>query len=318
MAKKTTVQTVLGPLPTSELGATFSHEHVLVAPNGYESDSTLVFDHETQLLNAVSQMKELRSFGVSTIVDPIPMDLGRKAEFIADVSEASGMNIICATGLYFEGGPFAGYPTYYKLKTVDELEEIFVKELTNGIGPRKIMPGVIKCATSAFELTQNEKKALAAAGRAARATDTRITTHTQEGTMGPEQVEIFEQQGVPPRHVTVGHCSDSADLSYLVKVLKTGAYVGFDRVGIETWVDDEIKVGTLAALVAMGYEEQLVLSHDNVGCMHGRRPAGPPDPKRRFTLIHEEFIPAVKKAGISEASIQTMLVDNPRRFFEGE
>jgi phosphotriesterase-related protein len=240
-------------------------------------------------------------------------------EFIADVAEGSGMNIICSTGVYFESGPFAGLPTYYKSRRPEELEAIYRKEIEEGAGPRKIRPGVIKCATSSFEITEAEAKALSVAGRAARATDTRITTHTQEGTMGQEQLNLFEEEGVPPHHVTIGHCSDSKDMDYLAGIAKRGAYIGFDRVGIEAWVNDEIKLGMIAGLVAMGFERHIVLSHDNVGCSHAPRATRrPPDPKRRFTLIHEEFIPAMKRAGISERTIETMLVDNIRRFFEGD
>lgn len=314
---KTTVQTVLGPIPTTNLGATLSHEHILCAPSGHESDSTLTFDYEGELLKIIAKMKEVRAVGISTIVDPIPMDLGRKVELMADVATGSGMQIICATGLYFETGWLAAYPTYYRLKRVDELTQIFVKEITEGIGPRRIRPGVIKCATSENMITENERKALIAAARASRETGTPITTHTQGGTMGPEQLDIFEAEGVSPQNVTIGHCSDSANLSYLLKIVRRGAYIGFDRIGLEMFSDDEAKAGAIAALVALGYEKQMVLSHDHVGCAHGFRLQRHDEPKRRFTYIHQELLPRLRAAGISDKAIHTMLVENPRRYFEG-
>lgn len=316
MPKATTVQTVLGHMPTSQLGATFSHEHLISAPAGYESDPNFQFDYEGQLVRAVDNMKKLKALGISSIVDPIPMDLGRKVEFMADVSAASGMNIICASGLYLETGYLAGFPFYYKMRSIEELTAMFTKEITEGIGPRKIRSGVLKCATSVNEIHHNEQKALTAAARASKATGVPITTHTQEGTMGPEQLDIFEKEGVDPRCVTIGHCSDTANIPYLVKILKRGAFIGFDRVGIEAWTDDETKVGVLSALIAMGYEKQIVLSHDNVGCYHGFKPR-PIDAKRRYTYIHEEFLPRIRAASVSEKAIHTILVDNPRRFFEG-
>ena len=316
MAKSTTVQTVVGPISTADLGGTLSHEHLVVAPAGIETDANFPFDHEGELLKAIGEMKKLQAAGISTIVDPIPMELGRNVGFMADVAAGSAMNIICATGLYYESGPFQGFPTYYKTKHMAELAELYVKEIAEGIGPRKIRAGVIKCATSANQITDNERKALQAAARASNATGVPITTHTEEGSMGPEQLEIFESEGVDPSRVTIGHCSDSADIVYLQKILKRGAFVGFDRVGLEHRSDDEAKLGVVTALVAMGYERQVVLSHDNVGCMHGFRPR-PPDPKRRFTYLAEEFIPRMKASGVSEQAIHTMLVDNPRRYFEG-
>lgn len=317
MAANTTAQTVLGPVPTEKLGVLLSHEHLLASPSGFESDPNLVFDYEGQMVRAVQQMKELKGVGVSTIIDPIPMDLGRRVDFMADVAAASGMNIICATGLYYENGALPGFPIYYKIKRVEEITELYVKEIVEGIGPRKIKAGVIKCATGANQITKHETKALTAAARAAKATGVPITTHTENGTMGPEQLDIFESEGLPPYRVTIGHCSDSPNIAYLIKILKRGAYVGLDRVGIEMWTDDETKLGVVAALVALGYEKQLVLSHDNVGCMHGFRPR-PQEPKRRFTYLHQEFIPRMRAAGISEKALHTMLVENPRRYFEGQ
>jgi len=316
MAKNTTIQTVLGPISTGDLGGCLSHEHLIASPTGFETDSTLEFDYEGEMMKAVAQMNDLRAAGIASIIDPIPIELGRNVDFMADVSERSGVNVIAATGLYYETGYLAGFPTYYKAKRVEELTEIFTKEITGGIGPRKIKAGIIKCATSANQIGQSETKALTAAAQTALATGVNITTHTEQGTMGPEQMDIFEGVGLDPKRVTIGHCSDSADIGYLVRILKRGAYIGFDRVGIEHSIDDETKAGVVTALVAMGYEKQIVLSHDNVSCMHGFR-SRPPDPKRSFTYLLEQFVPQLKEAGVSEGAIQTMLVDNPRRFFEG-
>ncbi len=314
--KRATVQTVLGELPAEQLGATLSHEHVLAAPPGFESDSTLKLDREASLLHVTGELRKLKEHGVSSIIDPIPMDLGRDVNFLADASRQSSVNIICATGLYLETGRLGGLLSHYMGLKADILAGVFLEEIHGGIGPEKIKPGVIKCATSAHEITRGERKALTAAAWAAKDSGIPITTHTQEASMGPEQLDIFEENGVDPRRVTVGHCSDSSDLAYLVKILKRGAYVGFDRVGIERMTEDEVKVGAIAALVAMGFEKQIVLSHDNVECAHGFEPTGG-NPKRRYTFIPEEFIPALKAAGLSEDAIHTILVDNPRRYFEG-
>ncbi len=321
MAKTTVVNTVLGPKATSELGAILTHEHLIASPMGVDYDSTAQFDREGELLKAIQNLKELKAHGVSTIIDPIPMELGRHVDFMQEASQASGVNIICATGLYTAHGSFTGYPTHFRMKTMEQIADIYTKEITEGVGPRKIKPGVIKCATGPRMISDDEKKALRAAARAHQATGTPITTHTTDGTMGPEQVAIFEEEGVDPRRVTIGHCSDSADLSYLVKIAQRGAFIGFDRVGLEGYVKDEVKVGVVAALVAMGFVNQIVLSHDNVGCMHGMRMSMASNPevmkKRSYTYVLREFVPAMKKAGITDAHIKTMLVDNPRRFFEG-
>ena len=324
MAQAKQVNSVLGPLSTADLGATLTHEHLLVMPTGAVYDSTLKFDREGVMLGLIEDMKRLKGAGVSTIIDPIPMELGRDPDFMADVSEASGVNVICATGLYTDQGGLAGFPAYFQRKSGEDLTEIFVKEITEGIGSRNIKPGVIKCATGPNNVSANEEKALRASARAAKSTGIPITTHTTDGTMGPEQVEIFQDEGLDPRRVTVGHCSDSADLPYLIKVLETGAFLGFDRVGLETYTSDSTKVGVMAALVAMGYTSQIVFSHDNVGCMHGWdsaaskfTPTAEARSKRRYTYLLEEFVPRLKEAGVSDEAVRQILVDNPRRYFEG-
>jgi phosphotriesterase-related protein len=39
-------------------------------------------------------------------------------------------------------------------------------------------------------------------------------------------------------------------------------------------------------------------------------------PQWRYTHIHEEVLPYVREHGVPEEQIETMLVDNPRRYFE--
>ncbi len=317
----TQINTVLGTISSADLGPMFTHEHVTAAPSGSELDGTNPFDYEGSLLDVVAQMKELKAAGISSIIDPIPLDLGRKVDFMADVSEASEVTIVCATGIYIDHGPMAAYPPYFRMRSQEELTEIFVKEITEGVGPRKIKPGVIKCATGPDEMSQNEDKALRAASQAHLQTGVPIVTHTTDGMLGPEQCDLFESEGVPLNRVIIGHCSDSADLAYHRQIVDRGAFIGFDRVGLERWMNDEMKVGAIAALVAQGFTDRIVLSHDNVGCMHGwRYREGMDDDlknKRSFTYILREFIPALKAAGINEDAIQTILVHNPRRFFEG-
>ena len=317
MATPVDVMTVLGPISSADLGPTLTHEHLMASATGADYDSTLHFDYEGQLIKITDDMKRLKDAGVSSIIDPIPMELGRKVDFMQDVSRASGVNVVCATGLYTDQGPFRGFPQYFASKSIDELEEIFVTEITEGVGPRKVKPGVIKCATGPHNVSENEEKALRASARAAKKTGVPITTHTTDGTMGPRQLDIFEDEGLDLRRVTVGHCSDSADLGYHVSMLRRGAYIGFDRLGLENFVDDETKIGVIGALVAMGFSSQIVFSHDNVGCMHGMRTRPMNPEKRRFTYLLESFVPELRRSGVSQDDIDRILIENPRRYFEG-
>jgi phosphotriesterase-related protein len=67
----------------------------------------------------------------------------------------------------------------------------------------------------------------------------------------------------------------------------------------------------------------VVLSHDSVWCTRGepfpRELLAAMDPAVLFnpTHIHDHILPRLLAAGVSQEQIDTMLVDNPRRFFSG-
>src|SRR6266481_4536377 len=97
------VQTVTGTADPRELGRTLIHEHVLVGFPGWDLDAKAPrFDRAEVMARAIDQMQALADLGVGTFVDPCPMDLGRDVEFLAELSERSGMRIVCTTGAYHE------------------------------------------------------------------------------------------------------------------------------------------------------------------------------------------------------------------------
>ncbi|OFV86649.1 MAG: hypothetical protein A3J75_06095, partial [Acidobacteria bacterium RBG_16_68_9] len=269
----TTVPTVLGPCRTSDLGVTLMHEHLLVGWPGWDHDTAgrRLGRAETRRL-CVDRMLELKELGLSTFVDPCPIDLGRDVELLAEVAQATGIHIICATGFYKED---QGAPTYFKFRSAftdvaSEMTEIFVKEITEGIGSTGIKAGVIKVATGAHQITAYERLVLTAAARAHKATGAPITTHTDEGTMGREQLGLFAAEGVDLHHVIVGHSCGNADLRYHVDMLDRGAYLGFDRFGLEFLQPDRLRLAALIGLLGIGFGHRLILSHDTVWCWRGR------------------------------------------------
>src|SRR5947207_5776098 len=151
------VQTVLGPIDSAEMGFTLMHEHVLVGMPGWDLDATFRADRQQAIELASESLAELRELGVQTFVDPCPMELGRDVEVMAEVSRRSGLNIICSTGLYHER---AGIPFYMRGRSAEQLTEIYLKEITEGIGDTGIKPGIIKCATATGAVGEHEEKTL--------------------------------------------------------------------------------------------------------------------------------------------------------------
>jgi phosphotriesterase-related protein len=311
------VNTVTGRIPVDQLGRTLMHEHVLIAWPGWDLDSTYTFDREATIQRATEALKEIKALGVGSFVDPCPMELGRDPEILAEVSAGSGVRIICATGVYYER---LGIPVYFRQRTVDELAEIYVREITEGIGGSGIKAGIIKCATGPQRIGRHEEKALRAAARASKATGVPITTHTEGGTMGPEQCDIFESEGLDLGQVVIGHSCGSPNLEYHMKMLDRGANIGFDRIGLEMLLPDKIRLAALVGLIGTGYAEQIVLSQDHVAC-HAGRPIAREDVmetlgKPSFAYLIKEFLPRVEAAGVSRETIDTLMVGNPRRVFE--
>jgi phosphotriesterase-related protein len=314
------VQTVLGPCAPEQLGTTLMHEHLLIGWPGWEAEAGA--DRSAARERArlcTARMQELRELGLRTLLDPCPIDLGRDVELMATVAQASGVQIVCATGLYKED---QGAPVYFRFRAqfgdaVKEMADVFIAELNEGIGQTGIRAGVIKVGTGANKITAYEELVLRAAARAHLATGVPITTHTENGTMGPEQLAILVAEGVAPTAVVIGHSCGSSQLDYHLRMLDQGAYLGFDRFGLELLHPDRERLAALIGLVGIGFERQIVLSHDSVWCWRGRAPELPPSvmPDWEPTHLFRRVIPRLREAGVPDAKIATMLVENPRRYF---
>ena len=223
-----TVNTVTGPVETGDLGFTLMHEHVIVKSPGVAENFPSVWNRAEEIERAVAQLRDVASRGVKTIVDATTADLGRDIDFVAEVGRRSGMQIIAATGLYYD------VPRYFHSRSADVMAELFVKEINEGIAGTQIKAGVIKCATDEAGATDQLDKVLRACARAHRATGVPITTHTfAAGQTGTEQQDIFESEGVDLSRVIIGHCGDSKDIDYLVRVIGRGSYIGMDRFGLD-------------------------------------------------------------------------------------
>src|SRR5437899_8167121 len=169
-----TVQTVLGLVDANHLGPTLVHEHVLISYPGDTLDPTgWSWERAACIDRAVERMEQLRDHGVRTFVDPCPIDLGRYPELLAEVAQRSGMQIVCATGFYHEE---IGIPWYWRVRTSEEIAELYMHEIEHGIGATGIKPGVIKIAT--FDpVGEHDRKVVAAAGMAAAASGLTCITH---------------------------------------------------------------------------------------------------------------------------------------------
>jgi len=326
MTTMNAIATVSGETTPAQLGKTLMHEHLVIGYPGFESHTTKPGPNaDEQFKICIDKIQQLQDLGYSSMLDPCPNDLGRDVELAAKVGQHTGFQIICATGLYkhAEGGvPYWHFRAQFA-PVVDAMTELFVHELTEGIGETGIKAGIIKVATGTGEITEHERAVLVAAARASVETGAPITTHTDQGMLGDQQQQILIENGVAAHRIIIGHSCGTDDHSYHMGLARAGSYLGFDRFGIELIYPDATRIASLVKLIKAGAGDRVVVSHDSVWCWKGE--PFPPEllanlPEEIFDPTHfsKRIIPQLREAGVTDKEIDQLLVENPRRFFEGE
>ena len=311
VARAGVVDTVLGPLDASKLGFTLSHEHVCFFPREQFSDRTVA------AARMVDKLKEAKAAGVDTIIDLSPAGTGRDVPCLQDVSRRSGVHIVACTGFRFA-------PDSYKTQTVEQIAEVFIREIEQGIENTGVRAGVIKAAAVAAAVTPAEEKGFRAAARASKATGVPIETHTNAGNRGGEtQAAILEAEGASPARVSLGHSDDTKDVNYLIGLAKRGYTIGIDHVfygatkpakGEPDYVTNlrqipwQKRAGYVKQLIDAGFGDKILLSNDWELERETINPDG-------FLFNTRKTIPYLKQLGVSQRDIHAITVDNPKRFF---
>jgi phosphotriesterase-related protein len=321
-----TVNTVTGPITPDELGLTLMHEHFAFGYPGFQGDLTMSpHTRESILQTGIDVAEKAKSRGVKTIVDATPNDCGRDVLLLREISERTGVQVICSTGYYYEA---EGAPAYFKFRqglgtAEEEVLELMMTEITEGIEGTGIKPGVIKLASSKDEITPYEQIFFRCGAKAQRETGTPIITHTQEGTMAPQQAELLLSEGANPGRVMIGHMDGNTDIAYHVATLEQGVNIAFDRFGVQGIVGmpmDSMRLGVLTGLLGLGYDEQLLLSHDTVNVWLGRPPVLPDAVAEilggwHITHVFDDILPELEKAGVPRERLDALFTRNPKKVF---
>jgi phosphotriesterase-related protein len=320
------VETVGGPVDVAELGSTLMHEHVFVLSTEYVQNYGAGgwWDEEERVADAVAKLRELRDRGFSTMVDPTVWGLGRYIPRIQRIAaQVPGLNIIVATGLYtYNDIPFQ--LTYRGPGTIldgpEPLVDDFTRDIVEGIGGTGVKAALLKCCVEEQGRTAGVERVARAVAATHRDTGTPITVHTSgPARTGRQALELFAEEGVDLGKVVVGHAGDSNDLDYLMALADTGAILGMDRFGIDVFNPTADRVRTIAALCERGYADRMVLSHDASCYMDWFGPD--PDvlaavtPNWNFRHISDDVLPTLRELGVTDAQLDQMLVENPKRYF---
>ncbi|MDA0991521.1 MAG: phosphotriesterase-related protein [Verrucomicrobia bacterium] len=296
------VMTVLGPVKPEELGITLPHEHILLdlGPSIYGFNAVL---DDIEL--AIDELRAFKNAGGGALVDCTLPSIGRDVEVQKKVAEATGLHIIAGTGYYKE----AGYPRHVYELTTNQLADRMIDELTNGIEGTAIRAGIIgEIATGQKFVTPAEERVFRAAARAHLQTGATITTHTYFGLLAFEQLALLEEEGANLSRVIIGHLGDKRDIDLLRAIAAKGVFLEVDHIGHSAWQLDEQRARTVAQLIRDGYLSQILLSQDVCfkSCLHWFGGTG-------YDHLLRNFVPMLAAEGVSEAQVNTMLMNNPQR-----
>jgi len=247
----------------------------------------------------VEELRIAKTEGIGCIVDGGHPDMGRDINALRQLSKESGMPIVAGAGFYTQ--PF--YPADIKTMSEEQIVQALVKQCqTDPVG-------VFGEIGSWDDITKDERKVFRAVGKAHLATDLPIFTHTGiPGKSAIEQLDLFEDVGVKPNRVVIGHLGNLVDPNVQVQkaVCRRGAFVGFDRQG---GPGDAQQVPMVMALLEAGFADNLMFSADISSAAQMKKNGG-----QGYAKTLTVFVPKLKEAGASDEVLRAIMVDNPRRF----
>lgn len=296
--------TVLGMVPVSRLGRTLMHEHVLVDFIGAEQIAPGRYDPEEVFQKALPHLQKLKAVGGETLVECTPAFIGRDPVLLRRLSKASGVSIVTNTGFY--GAADDKYvPRIAYKQSADELALSWVREYEDGITPDNIRPGIIKIGVDSGELSEIDAKLVRAAARASKRTGLVIASHTGDGAAAMAQLAVLKEEGVEPSAFIWVHAQSEPDPGYHQRAAALGAWVEFDGIAHDTIAQHVELVHTMKRT---GHLRRVLISQD-AGWYHVGEPGG--GTFRGYETLFTEFLPALRKAGMPEEDVTTLLVRNP-------
>jgi len=305
------VNTLLGTIHPEEMGITAMHEHIMWGPPGWEYNPGVWFNISKAFEKCYNDLMDFKVLGGRTYVDCSGIGMGRDLDIYVKLASATGVHIVASTGFWADDG----IAPHFRTKDIDYFEELFIHELTQGMGHTSVKAGGIKVGNSLNEFTKLEETEYRAAARAAKRTGAAIITHGINFAL--KQLEVFKSEGLDLSRVVVSHCDErfALDLERDKQIARAGAYVGYDHIGIEAWsrmfyhIPDERRVELVLAMLKAGFQERILLSAD-ANC----HSLGWGDTHlHNVGHVLRYFIPKLRQAGVSEEVINGMLVENPKR-----
>jgi predicted metal-dependent phosphotriesterase family hydrolase len=298
------VRTVLGDVAPEELGVTDAHDHLFFRTPllpGQEVDDPA---------GAAAELRAFAALGGRTVVQWTPFGLAQRPAELAELARATGVNIVAATGLHQAG--------HYKPNDLErlypQLTELFVEELTRGIGGSEVRAGLVKVAGEFHHLDEHARRTMPAAADAHHATGAPIAVHLELGTAALDVLDLLcGELGVPPARVVLGHLNRSPDQRTHRDVAEAGVFIAFDGPSRANHATDWRLLDSIAALADAGHGDRILLGADTTTA-RARASTGE-GPGMRFLL--SGLRPRIERE-LGAPLATAILVENPQRAFAAE
>jgi len=335
------IQTVLGPIEPEKLGITMPHEHILsdssiwcteliTATDRYLAQQQVSIQNlgwvhmnytknldNLQLLDEDTAIKELLIYkrnGGKTVVDVTPKDTGRDPLGLARIARATGLNVIMGTAYYFA----SAHPQKMNEWTEEQIATQFINEIVTGVGDTGVHAGIIGEIGCTSPLHKNEMKVLRAAAIAQQKTGATIMIHPGHDEEAPSEIiGILKEAGADLKRTIMCHINRTLlNPENRLNLANEGCYLEWDGFGRDAlhfpsasrdWSNDTQSVDQILELISEGYERQILVSQDvflkcTLTCYGGHG----------YSYIITYGLQLMRRKGLSEHQIRTILIDNPK------
>ena len=332
------VQTVRGFLDPAELGQTLMHEHVLYdlrtpevrakndlgpelsfrniyqmaygetySPRNYEFGDVAI---------AIDELQMMRDVGGQAVVELTCGGIRPDPKGLVQVSEGTSVHIVMGCGYYVE----EYQDPKNKERSVDDFASEIAAQVLEGAWGTSVRSGIIGEIGTTTPWGELERTVLKGAILAQQETGASVNIHPGRHEDLPQEIaEFVAANGGDTARTVISHIDRTIfDSERLLRLADTGVTVEFDLFGVEyanyklnaaiDMPNDAGRLQHLRTLIDGGHLDRIVISHDicfrtrlvNFGG-HG------------YGHIFRNVVPMMRRREFSEAEIQAILVDNPKR-----
>jgi len=304
----TNIPTTLGSRNSTELGAILPHEHIFVDLRTWDSPGYAQADTQDVVRLMAPELTRAKEAGVTAIVECSTVGVGRRADILQAVSESAGLPVVVPTGVYRE--PWI--PDWVHTANEGYLADWMLSELQGEIKDSRVRAGWIKLSAGDEGITDCERKILRAAATAGQATDAVIGSHTFNGRVAREQLDIIETMGYTPERFIWIHTQAEPDFELHLEMARRGCWLEYDAIGNTEWHNDEYYLEHIQRLLDADLGNQLLLSHDRGWYDPALPGGGAPKP---YTYLTDQFLPKLRAGGVDEIALRQLTHENPFRAF---